>query len=640
MKFNKIIVNNFMSYYGEHQLNLKDYIGATIIIGNNKDSSAAISNGAGKSSILPNAICFCLFGKDRNLKANEFINEEALNEKNPNCFVKVEFEDDFNNKFEAIRYREHKQYKNNLILTSNDIDLTKEAAVKSTETLLEEILGLDYLTFTSSIYLPQDFIAFSDRKDTERKLILTQILKLDIFDKALIVVKDKLNIVNEKETKFRNEINTLERLLDNLKQTDYKKSSESFEINKKEEIKKLKKKINLIEDKIKNNRETNEEQIIEEKNKLKVITNELNKIDKRSLAKNELTNQLNKINSEKSLIKGKLQPLLKDIKDLEVDYKDRRDLGVGECPICFQVITNELLEKNLSHLKILIEKKRGEENKLIEEYEKLEKKQKNIENELEKFEDLKTEEQKLKSNEKKIIIKLNELQVDSRGKELLKEIAGYERELEQEKNRKNPYIEQIKKQELKIKDFEEEIKRNINELNKIDNIIKYLDFWKEGFSNRGIKSLLMDSILDNFANKTSNYIEMLSSGTINIEFSTQKELKTGGTSENFDIIITNEDGIRRKYENYSGGQKQKIRLAVSWALSDLIMERFDKHYNIEIIDECDHSLDELGRAKIIEVMKKRNKQIFLISQHSDMQSKFDNIIQVNYENGRSSIEVN
>ena len=627
-----------MSYYGEHTLDLTNYKDLTLIVGENQSESGANSNGSGKSSLIANSVCYALFGQDRNLKPDDFINEEALKESDPNCYASVEIEDG-KDTYIIVRYRKSKEHKNNVYVIKNGKDITREAAVKDTDALIEEILGLDYNTFTSCIYLPQNFVSFADIKNTDRKVILTSILKLDVFDKAQLRTKDKLKVLEGNVNIINSELLRLNANKEELGSINYKLQMENFEDIRNQNIKNLTNNINNITYKIKDLENKNKEKIVNINNQVNTLEKNLKVKEVEISETDNISNILLTLREKCGKILAKVSIFENEILELKEEYKDRENVGTGECPVCYQEITKDKLQENLNNINNKIIERKENIKKLNNGLELIKKEEKINKDKLNTFENTKKEITSLKRQIDNYNHEIINLKNNTEVKENLKTIEGLREKSIFITNQENPHKNNYKLQEERLNKISSEIIIKEKSIKKLEKIKNYLNFWIEGFSNKGIKSILMDGIINNLTEKTNKYIDELSGGTIKIEYSTTKELKTGGWTDAFDILIYTEDGVsRRKYENYSGGQKQKIKLAISWALADLISERLDKNYDIEIIDECDHSLDETGRSKIIDCLQKRNKNIFLITQYSDLQNRFDNVIKVIYENGRSRID--
>jgi DNA repair exonuclease SbcCD ATPase subunit len=168
--------------------------------------------------------------------------------------------------------------------------------------------------------------------------------------------------------------------------------------------------------------------------------------------------------------------------------------------------------------------------------------------------------------------------------------------------------------------------------------LELLTFWARGFGPTGIPSFALDTVMPLLTDRANHYLMTLSGGDIKICFSTQRELKGGEMRD--EIGITWEiEGI----EGYppSGGQWKKMEIATNFALMDLVRTREGSHVNILCLDECLDGLDGEGRQRVVELLhtlRKERESIFLISHDPDLAEAFERTLIVIKENGVSRLE--
>ena len=104
-------------------------------------------------------------------------------------------------------------------------------------------------------------------------------------------------------------------------------------------------------------------------------------------------------------------------------------------------------------------------------------------------------------------------------------------------NEVNPYIGMIDTLSVKIAGMDAKIKSLSTERSKLVEDLKYLAYWEKAFSNSGIKSFILDSVVSMLNTKANYCLDKLTNGEIKIVFSTQKELKSKEMRENFNIKI-------------------------------------------------------------------------------------------------------
>jgi len=168
--------------------------------------------------------------------------------------------------------------------------------------------------------------------------------------------------------------------------------------------------------------------------------------------------------------------------------------------------------------------------------------------------------------------------------------------------------------------------------------LELLTFWVRGFGPTGIPSFALDSVMPLLTDRANHYLMTLSGGDIVIHFSTQRELKGGEMRDEIGIAWKIE-GI----EGYppSGGQWKKMEIATNFALMDLVRTREGSHVNILCLDECLDGLDDEGRQRVVELLqalRKERESIFLISHDPDLAEAFERTLIVIKERGVSRLE--
>jgi DNA repair exonuclease SbcCD ATPase subunit len=140
--------------------------------------------------------------------------------------------------------------------------------------------------------------------------------------------------------------------------------------------------------------------------------------------------------------------------------------------------------------------------------------------------------------------------------------------------------------------------------------------------------------------RISEYLNVLSGGTIKAVIKTQKDLTSGGKSDKIDLVISNEQGAD-SYKGLSAGEKRRVDISISLALQDLVMKQSNLAPNLLMYDEVFENLDEVGCENVIELLKKRLDvagSIIVISHSEHLKPLFNNVITVVKENGLSTLK--
>lgn len=156
----------------------------------------------------------------------------------------------------------------------------------------------------------------------------------------------------------------------------------------------------------------------------------------------------------------------------------------------------------------------------------------------------------------------------------------------------------------------------------------HVDFWVKGFSNAGLSSYMMDSVMPALAERANHYLAILADGDIVVSFDTQSKLKSGDMREKLSIswIIEGEPDTTP-----SGGQRKKISIAVDLALMDLVATRERAAVDLLLMDEMLDGLDATGRNRVMSLLselRQKRSTIVVISHDSSIAELFEQTLTV------------
>ena len=134
-------------------------------------------------------------------------------------------------------------------------------------------------------------------------------------------------------------------------------------------------------------------------------------------------------------------------------------------------------------------------------------------------------------------------------------------------------------QELEIE--KDSLSKNLEDITKKINI---LNFWKEGFSDRGIKSMLIDNAIPFLNNIVKEELEKIAPGKFIVSFDTLSETKSGDIKDKFSVNILNLETGANKHSQLSGGEKRIIDVCCMRALKLLAQNLYQKKFNKSYLD--------------------------------------------------------
>ena len=186
MKIVTLTVKNFMSI-GDISINL-DRPGLNLVLGKNLDDKRFDSNGSAKSALFE-AMAWGLYGKFlRDIPIDDVV---RIGEKELSVEVTVDPED---NTDVVTLSRVRKNKSTEVTVTSaSGVPLFPADSVKDIQKYIDNWLGIDFRTFTNSVYFGKGLAKFfMSSSDTDRKELLDTILQMVSFDKALDTSKEAL----------------------------------------------------------------------------------------------------------------------------------------------------------------------------------------------------------------------------------------------------------------------------------------------------------------------------------------------------------------------------------------------------------------------------------------------------------------
>ena len=126
---------------------------------------------------------------------------------------------------------------------------------------------------------------------------------------------------------------------------------------------------------------------------------------------------------------------------------------------------------------------------------------------------------------------------------------------------------------------------------------------RAAFGKHGIPSLIIEQTLPEIEDRTNDLMERLTDGAMHIRLETLKDKKTGGTMETLEIKITDEQGVSRPYETFSGGEAFRVNFALRIALAQLLAERSGVRIRTLVVDEGFGTQDQQGVQNLVEAIQ-------------------------------------
>lgn len=584
-RFNRVSAKNFCRFE-KLDFDFRNR-GIVLVEGLNEDNrKSSNSNGAGKSTIFESVV-FSLYG--RTLRGQK--NDDVIMPGKKTCEMELDFE------FQGNEYKIERKRGNapSLGLWKNGEDITA-MDIRATQSKIDEMIP--YNLFSNAVFFSgSTFESFVQAADADKKEIMSSMFGLSLFDKAkeiasqkskkiknsLIQSESKLTYLKDDIEKLKEEKKALEIKLGELKSKGNLEEKKSELVQIQDAIEKNKEKMNFMRESVKDQRD---------------------KKDKLMELENKQSGNLRDLQNQKSNIERELSKINK--------LKDE-----GKCPTCGQEITGDYkgdeigeLETKLSsidesviHCNTNISKVKEAYSGIVEEIEKKEKRGHEIDRE------------QMDQDEKSNVLarELNYIEKELSVIESSISKVGIDME-----NKKNEHIE-VEKEIANLKeDFE------------------IYEFWKEGFSPRGISNFVLELYLPRLNQLSNEYLSYLFDEDVSIRFLPYEELKTGKRRERWSVEL---GGSLNSYIDCSNGERRRIDLAIMLALNNILRSRLNG-INLLVVDEAFDPLDERGVESVLSLLEEQIKDIesfFVVTQRHDFGERFEKSILVRKKGGVSTI---
>lgn len=217
----------------------------------------------------------------------------------------------------------------------------------------------------------------------------------------------------------------------------------------------------------------------------------------------------------------------------------------------------------------------------------------------------------------------------------------FKEKIEEEKGRKSPYAKLISnKEDALVKQFEQIDMLKLR-ITKIEEEHVAVNFWVTGFKR--VRLFIIEETLRQLEVEVNNCLGSLGLLNWRIEFDVERENKSGSVTKGFVVMIYppgHSEPVR--YESWSGGETQRLRLAGNIGLSNLIMERAGLVSQIEFFDEFSTHMGEEGILDTLQTLHDRahnlKKAVWVIDHHSMDFGGFSGVLCVTKDGKGSKLE--
>lgn len=195
----------------------------------------------------------------------------------------------------------------------------------------------------------------------------------------------------------------------------------------------------------------------------------------------------------------------------------------------------------------------------------------------------------------------------------------------------NPHTDQINvlKQKLrKLKTQEEEL---VADAGKAAEKLASTRYWVKGFKD--VALYLLEEVMGELEVATNTSLAEGGLEGWRVRYALEKETKAGSLQRGLtvEILSPRNEGLVR-YESWSGGEGQRLRVLGALALSDVLLARMGLEVNLEVLDEPTRHLSSTGVSDLCGILaaraKAHGKQVWLIDHMARESRDFAQVVTV------------
>ena len=569
----KLKWNNCFSYGEDNILDLNDST-VTQLVG---------TNGAGKSSI-PLILEEVLFNKNsKGIKKADIANR--IN--NTGYDISLDF--DVNGDEYKIEVNRRASIKCKLF--KNGEDISSHTATNTYKTV-EEVLGLDFKTFTQIVYQNTNTsLQFLTATDTNRKKFLIDLLQLEKYVDYFEIFKEKSRVLSGEVSHIQGKLDTIIKWLDD-------NNLEAPTILPKLDLPKIS--------------ENDLEQLSSLQLEFKNISEINRKINQNNFYKTELaTIDLSKYKNEGNHLLESRQNYDKDLEELgkwQSVYNSEVFEGTSEdiCPTCGQEVDQDLLDE-------IYQREEEKHNQAFYYIKKIQDTIKHKKKVNEQIDEKQKEERRWKelfnSIDQTLPAQIKDADELQRKIEMLAEkIDNEQKDLEyvinenESRERHNTRLQVIQEQ---IGEFKEELKTHENKLEEVKDMLGSIDILKKAFSTNGLLAYKIENLVKDLEELTNEYLAELSDGRFNLQFVV--------LNDKLNVEI-DDNGKAVEILALSAGELARVNTSTLLAIRKLMSSISKSRINVLFLDEVTNVLDEVGKEKMVEILLgEENLNTYIVS---------------------------
>lgn len=198
--------------------------------------------------------------------------------------------------------------------------------------------------------------------------------------------------------------------------------------------------------------------------------------------------------------------------------------------------------------------------------------------------------------------------------------------LAKHKQKNDPFINLLEKNKKERETLQAQIDTHSQETKQVESQLVAVEYWKHGFKR--IRLFFVEQILLALQIEIGSALSALGLEGWKVTLATESENKSGSIKLGINIHIKSPKS-EGSWDVWSGGETQRLRLAIAMGLASLIQRAAGVWYNLEVWDEPTNWLGTEGIEDLLAALQYRaesqNKQIWIVDHRALMFSGFKEI---------------
>lgn len=168
----------------------------------------------------------------------------------------------------------------------------------------------------------------------------------------------------------------------------------------------------------------------------------------------------------------------------------------------------------------------------------------------------------------------------------------------------------------KIAQYDHVIKTRTESLDELDRGRKAMEFWKEGFSFKGIPSMLISESLPLLVKNANHVLRILSDDELSLDILPADAKRDGKSLMEKLTFLVSKDGREVYMEDCSAGEQRRIVISIFLALARMQSVLTGISWNVRLVDELFDELDDHGIERVMRVLREMSSDhTILVTSH-------------------------